>query len=177
MSFSLICITFDVSIKKNIIMKTKFLFPSHFKQIGWLILIPSSILGLLILFEAIEFKFLEINVFAIFSTMFPGPDTFFGVVSNNIANELFGILFIIGAIFVGFSKEKHEDEFIAKTRTESLVWSVYANYIILVFCMMFFFELGFYYVMIFNMFTILLFFIVRFKYMIYKSTKILNYEK
>ncbi len=158
-------------------MNMKFLFPNHFKQIGWLILVPSSILGLLVFSEVIEFKFLEVNVFTIYSTMFPGPDTLFGFVSNNIANELFGILFIIGAIFVGFSKEKNEDEFIAKTRTESLVWSVYANYIILILCMLFFFELGFFYVMIFNMFTVLLFFIIRFKYMIYKSTKNLNYEK
>jgi len=158
-------------------MKTKFLFPNHFKKIGWLILIPSTILGLLTLFELTELNFLEINVFAIYSTMFPGPDTFFGIVSNNIANELFGILWIIGAILVGFSTEKHEDEFIDKTRTESLVWSVYANYIILIFCMLFFYELGFYYIMIFNMFTILIFFIVRFRYMIYKSTKNLNHEE
>lgn len=158
-------------------METKFLLPNRLKKIGWFILIPSSILGLLTFLELIEFNFLEIKVFAIYSTMFPGPDRFFEVVSNNIANEFFGILFIIGAIFVSFSKENHEDEFIAKTRTESLVWSVYANYIILIFCMLFFFELGFFYIMVFNMFTILIFFIVRFKYMIYKSTKILNYEK
>ncbi len=158
-------------------MKSKFLFPNYFKKIGWLILIPSSILGLLTLFELVEFNFLQVNVFAIYSSGFLGSDTFFGVVTNNITDELFGILFIIGAIFVGFSKEKHEDEFIAKTRTESLVWSVYANYIILIFCMLFFYELGFYYIMIFNMFTILIFFIVRFKYMIYKSKKNLNYEK
>lgn len=158
-------------------MKTKFLFPNHFKKIGWLILIPSSILGFLTFFELIEFNFLEVNVFAIYSSMFPGPDTVFGVVADNIANEISGILFIIGAIFVGFSAEKHEDEFIDKTRTESLVWSVYANYIILIFCMLFFYELGFFYIMVLNMFTILIFFIVRFKYMIYQSTKNLNYEK
>ena len=158
-------------------MKTKFLFPNHFKKIGWLILIPSAFLGFLTFFEIIEFNFLEINMFAIYSSEFPRGETFFGVVTNNIADEIFGILFIIGAIFVGFSTEKHEDEFIDKTRTESLVWSVYANYIILIFCMLFFYELGFYYIMIFNMFTILMFFIVRFKYMIYKSTKSLNYEK
>lgn len=158
-------------------MKTKFLFPNHFKKIGWLILIPSSILGFIAFFELIEFNLLEVKVFAIYSGMFPGPDTFFGVVTDNIANEISGILFIIGVIFVGFSAEKHEDEFIDKTRTESLVWSVYANYIILIFCMLFFYEIGFLYVMILNMFTILIFFIVRFKYMIYKSTKNLNYEK
>ncbi|MBK3519909.1 hypothetical protein [Carboxylicivirga marina] len=158
-------------------MKTKFLFPNHFERIGWFILLPSSFLGLLNFFEILEFNFLEINVFAIYSEMFPSSSTTFGVVSNNIANEIFGILFIIGAIFIGFSNEKYEDEFIAKVRTESLVWSIYANYIILIFCMLFFFELGFFYVMIFNMFTVLTFFIIRFKYMIYMSQKNLNDEK
>lgn len=170
------CVTFGLTFKQHI-MKTKFLFPNHFKKIGWLILIPSAILGLLAFFELIEFNFLETNMFAIYSSEFPGRDTAFGVVTDNIADEIFGILFIIGAIFVGFSTEKHEDEFIDKTRTESLVWSVYSNYIILIFCMLFFYEIGFLYIMILNMFTILIFFIVRFKYMIYQSTKNLNYEK
>lgn len=158
-------------------MKTKFLFPNYFNRIGWLTLIPSSILGLLDLFDLIEFKFLEVKVFAIYSSMFPGSDIILGFDKNNITNEIFGILSIIGALFVAFSKEKNEDEFIAKTRIESLVWGIYINYILLIFCILFFYDLGFLYVLIFNMYTILIFFIIRFNYMLYMSKKALGYEK
>jgi hypothetical protein len=78
---------------------------------------------------------------------------------------------------VAFAKEKHEDEFIAKIRLESFLWATYINYAILLFSFLFFYGIGFMYVMIFNMFTIIILFIVRFNYILYRSTKQLQYEK
>lgn len=159
-------------------MKTKFLFPNHLKQVGWIILIPSAILGVLLTFDVLGFEFLnEAKMFAIYSDGLFVDSTVFGVVKNNLSDEILGILCIAGAILVAFSKEKHEDEFIAKIRMESLVWATYINYAILVFCMLFFYGSGFYYVMIFNMFTILLFFIVRFHYQLYRSKNSMSNEK
>ena len=162
-------------------MKTKFLFPNHFKPIGWLLLIPSAILGILIIFYDFELKFLDTKVFAIYSAGLnifgEGKATSFGLEKNNITDEIVSILFIIGAALVAFSKEKQEDEFIAKTRLESLVWATYINYGILIFCIIFFYGSGFFMVMIFNLFTILLIFIIRFHYFLYKSKKSLRHEK
>ena len=158
-------------------MKPKLLFPNPFKRIGWFILVPSTILGILILFFDFELEFLDSKVFYIYSESFLSPGNTLGFDSNNITNEIVGILFIIGAIFIAFSRESHEDEFIAKTRLESLVWATYANYAILIFCFLFFYDIGFLYVMILNMFTILIFFIIRFYYILYKSNKSLSYEK
>lgn len=159
-------------------MKTKILFPNHFKRIGWIILIPSAILGVLSVFDVIKFGFLSnVKMFAIYSDDFPGSSIIFGFVKNNISDEILGIMCIVGAILVAFSKEKHEDEFIAKIRMESLVWAIYINYAILILCMLFFYSIGFLYVMIFNMFTILIFFIIRFYYQLYKSNKSMSHEK
>lgn len=158
-------------------MKPKLLFPNQFKRIGWFILVPSTILGILNLFFDFELEFLDAKVFYIYSESFLNPGNTLGFDSNNITNEIVGILFIIGSIFVAFSRESHEDEFIAKTRLESLVWATYANYAILIFCFLFFYDFGFFYVMIFNMFTILIFFIIRFYYILYKTNKSLSYEK
>jgi small-conductance mechanosensitive channel len=160
-------------------MKTKILFPNHFKRIGWIILIPSAVLGVLSVFDVIKFDFLNnVKMFAIYSDdMFNGGRSVFGFVKNNISDEILGILCIVGAILVAFSKEKHEDEFIAKIRMESLVWATYINYAILILCMLFFYSIGFLYVMIFNMFTILIFFIIRFYYQLYKSNKSMSHEK
>jgi len=104
-------------------MKTKLLFPNRFKRIGWILLVPSTILGILCLFNNYELGFLDVKVFSIYSDSFFGPDTNSGFKDNNITDEIAGVLFIIGAAFVAFSKEKQEDEFIAKTRMESLVWA------------------------------------------------------
>jgi len=157
-------------------MKIQVLFPNRFKKIGWIILIPSAILGILVVFEVVKFEFLDkIKMFAFYSQDL--SKTTFGFVLNNISDEFLGILCIIGGIMVAFSKEKNEDEFIAKIRMESLVWATYINYIILIFCMLFFFQIGFLYVMIFNMYTTLIFFIIRFNFLLHQSKKSLGYEK
>lgn len=159
-------------------MKTKLLFPNRFKLIGWILLVPSTILGILFLFHGYELGFLDVKVFAIYSSGdFFDPHTIFGFMKKNITAEVAGVLFIIGAVFVAFSREKQEDEFIAKTRLESLVWATYVNYAILIFCFLFFFDMGFFWVMIINMFTILIFFIIRFYYILYMSKKSLSHEK
>lgn len=159
-------------------MNTKFLFPNRFKRIGWMLLIPTVILGIAIIFFDFNFKFLDFKVLAIYShgSIFWGPHIF-DLVENNVTDEICAVLFIIGATFVAFSKEKEEDEFIGKIRLESLVWATYVNYAILIFCFLFIYDEGFQKVMILNMFSILIFFIIRFNYILYKSRKSLSHEK
>ena len=149
-------------------MKVNYLFPNKFKVIGWFILIPSAFIGLVTLIYEYEPSFLDFNVPAIFIDDFFTDKKLFGIVKNNILNEIFGILIIISSLFVAFSKEKSEDEYISKIRLDSLVWAVYVNYGILLFSILFIFDFSFLWVMIFNMFTVLLFFIIRFNWQISK---------
>lgn len=160
-------------------MKTKLLFPQRFKMIGWILLIPATVLGIFCLFFDFEPDYFDINVFAIYGSgnFLSSSSKVFQLVENNITDEIAGVLFIMGALFVAFSREKNEDEFIAKTRLESLVWATYVNYFILIFCFLFFYDMGFFWVMILNMFTILIFFIVRFYFILYQSKKSLGHEK
>lgn len=158
-------------------MKTNYLFPNKFKRIGWLILIPSVVVGLVTLIYEYEPSFFGFNVPAIFIDDFFTDKKLFGMVNNNILNEIFGILIIISSLFVAFSKEESEDEYISKIRLESLVWAVYFNYGILLFSILFVFDFSFLWVMIFNMFTVLLFFIIRFNWQISKLKKLANYEE
>jgi len=158
-------------------MKVKYLFPNKFKKVGWFVLIPSVIIGLVTLVLGYEPDFLIVNVPAIFISELFGYKQLFGVIENNIMNEILGILIIISSIFVAFSKEKLEDEFISKIRLESLVWAVYVNYAILLFSFLFIYGLSFLWVMVFNMFTVLLFFIIRFNWQIFKLKKSDSYEE
>jgi hypothetical protein len=166
-------------------MNTKLLLPNRLKRIGWLILIPTIIVYILSTVFDVDIKLPKSKVFALYSgdSMLIGSSTNTSswkmcVLENgNYTITLIGLLIIIGGICVGFSKEKHEDEFIAKTRQESLVWAIYVNYAILAFCFLFFFDFEFFRVMIFNMFTPLIIFIVRFYYILYKFNRSLTREK
>ena len=159
-------------------MKLNFLFPSKFKRIGWFTLIPSAIIGLLILIYEYEPSFLDFNVPAIFvDELFSVNRKTFRMVANNILNEILGVLIIISTFFVAFSKEKSEDEYISKIRFDSLAWAVYFNYAILILTVLFIYDFAFLWVMVFNMFTVLLFFIVRFNWQISKLKKSASYEE
>ncbi len=160
-------------------MKLNFLFPNKFKKVGWFTLIPSVIIGLLTLIYEYEPSFLDFNVPAIFvdELLFSVNRKTFRMVTNNILNEILGVLIIISTFLVAFSKEKSEDEYISKIRFESLAWAVYFNYAILILTLLFIYDFAFLWVMVFNMFTVLLFFIVRFNWQISKLKKSASYEE
>ncbi len=160
-------------------MNSRFLFSHKYKLLGWFLFLLGFILGILLSLNDFEFPKWEMSVFPLISedSIFSGPSSSFEWSKNNIADELASILIIIGGVLVCFSKTKEEDEYISKIRMESLIWATYVNYIVLILTVLFVFDLSFLNVMIYNMFTILLFFIMRFHYVLYKTKKAISYEK
>ena len=67
--------------------------------------------------------------------------------------------FIISIMFIAFSKEKKEDELLSKIRLESLMWAVYINYTIIIVCTITLYGLAFSWVMLLNLFTLLIMYI------------------
>lgn len=173
MSKCKIYFTFD----KKFIMTTKYLFASRYKIVGLIVLIPSALLGLYSLIKEWEPHFLDVPVFGLFVDDFTYSETFTGIVENNILNEILGILVIVGSLLVAFSREKDEDELITKIRLESLVWATYWNYGILVLSFLLVYDISFYWVMIFNMFTILFLFIAKFNLKLWSLRKSAVYEE
>ena len=96
---------------------------------------------------------------------------------NNFIDEILTTLFIVCGLIFAFSKEKIEDEMVSKIRLESLVWATYVNYGVLLFCVIFIYGLSFIQVMQYNMFTLLLFFIIRFHWTLYKNSKLATYDE
>ena len=74
-------------------------------------------------------------------------------------------------------KEKQEDEFLSQIRLESLVWATYINYAVLAFSILFIHGMAFFDVMVFNMFTILIFFLVRYNWRLYQTKNALAHEE
>ena len=157
---------------------TQFLFPHKYKKVGWWILIPAIILGVLCMIMP---DILSISPKDVYQFIHPtggkivsGHSDF---LSGNLITTLTGILILIGGTFVGFSKNKEEDEFVEKIRFESLILAVYVNNIILLLCLIFVWGFDFLNVMIYNMFTTLLFFIFCFYLRLYLNKKTLKNEK
>jgi len=158
-------------------MKTNFLLPNSYKKIGWVLFIPAFISGILWLFFEFEPAFLDVKVLTLFNDDFLVSKGFAAIIENNIANEIIGVLIIVSACFIVFAKEKNEDEFISKIRLESLVRATYLNYGILIFALIFIYNMAFFTVMIINMFTVLLFFIIHFNWALYNLRKGMADEK
>lgn len=149
-------------------MKTKWLFPHAYRLIGWFLFIPSAILGFISVTGEVEFSFLTLPIVA---------DNFLGTEKLiNLTNELAALGVIAGLLFIAFSREKVEDEMISQLRLEALQWSVFANYLILAVLIIAVHGTNFLMVMVYNMFTVLLVFIIRFRWLIFGTT-ILRYEK
>lgn len=152
-------------------MQTNYLLPNKYKIYGWILFIIGAIAGLLFFISEYESDALTTNVLAIYNddAIFGSDKGFFKIIENSIIDELIALTIIIGGLIVGFSKEKIEDEFIYKLRKDSLVWAIIANYIILIFAIIFVYGFSFFDVLVFNMFTPLVFFIIRFNFLKLKS--------
>ena len=153
-------------------MKTNYLLPHKYKTIGWILFVIGLTLGAMVLFAEFEPEFLNVKVYALFNEELLGATTFFSLVETNLLVEIIITLIVVGGLITAFTKEQIEDEFIAKIRLESLVWATYINYILLLLATLVVFELSFLYVMQVNMFTLLIFFIIRFNWMLRKSKKV-----
>ena len=131
-------------------MKT-LLFPHGFQKWGWCIFALGVITGIYTLVS----------------------DYGTGSLVNNIA--IIGT--VLGAMLVTCSREKIEDEMVRQLRLNSLLVALYINYAVLIVCSLFVYGLDFLYVMIYNMFTILLIFMAVFRYRMWCLNKEMKDEE
>ncbi|TYA78418.1 hypothetical protein [Seonamhaeicola marinus] len=152
-------------------MKTNYLLSNKYKMPGWTILFLGLISGIYVWATDYESDLLTINVLAILGDdqIFDSSKALFRIIENSIIDELAALAIIIGGLLVGFSKEKIEDEFIYKLRKDSLVWAIIFNYVVLILAIAFVYHFSFFNVLVFNMFTPLLFFIFRFNFLKHKT--------
>ncbi len=149
------------------------LLPHRFKIIGWILFIPTLLAGLALIIADFEPGFeLLLTVFSFFNDDLLSHDSASpGLVLTDVTATVLGLIFIFSGLLVAFSKEKIEDEYISEIRLQSLLWAVWVNYILLFFAFLFIYGVAFLDVMVYNMFTVLIIFIIRFQYTLYKSRK------
>lgn len=152
-------------------MSQALLLPYRYKKIGWIILIPATIMGIILIIGDFESEWLTTKVFVMFSDEILAGKKSFSFITTNITNTLVGTLFLVGALLTAFSRERQEDEYIEKQRLSSLLWAVWVNYLLLLISFIFIYGMAFLQVMIYNMFTVLIIFIARFNYILYLNRK------
>lgn len=147
--------------------KSKLLFPYHYKWIGLVLTVAGAIGIFMYLSFKIQWSFLEFPV--------KTDDIILGD-SINFTDEVFYVSLILGLLFVSFSKERYEDERVERIRLESLHWTIYFHYSLLILSILLVHGLAFLDVLIFNLFLPLLFFVLRFRWVILMESKRLSAE-
>jgi hypothetical protein len=155
-------------------MKNQLLFPHRFQKIGWLLFVPSIIVGILLIINNafIENLFsFKMTSFAFINAPFLSKSTYFTFINQDFLDELVSSTLLIGALLIVFSKEKVEDEFIAKLRLDALLWSVLINYTIIFVGILTIYGSVFFTFLVVNLFTCLFLYIIRFNYLYRKYSK------
>ena len=137
-----ICLVNNNHLKIRTTMKTTLLLPNGFKKIGWAIFVPAFLLGCSICFFGENFD----------------RWLFRETVMNNIA--IIGT--VVGALFIGFSREKIEDEMIQHIRLNALMAAMWINYLTVMAC---------------GMATPLVIFLLVYHFNLYRLNRNLHHEK
>ncbi len=93
-------------------MKNHFLFPAWFKYLGLAFAILGIALGAMYVFWSYSLPFLKVS----------GQES--GQIEY-ISNELAVFLTVLGFLFLGFSRQRDEDELVVRMRLNALQWGIY----------------------------------------------------
>ena len=137
-------------------MKQQLTLPHRFFFIGLGLLIPFSILGFINMYNDFEFAWL--------SHMGSKSDEFAG---KNFTDEVALTGTILALLFMSFARTKKEDEFIQQLRLRSWHWAILANFIFTIIGIWALYGADFLFFMYHNMLTILIFFLLRFLYLLF----------
>ena len=151
-------------------MKTQFLLPAQFKNLGLLMLVPFIIMGALEWFGGetlASYIYWEFPLPALYDdSLREGP--WFSIVKDSVYNEIWIIGLLLSLTFIALAKEKDEDEMISKIRLESMAWALWG--IVILFALETLWIFGFSYMesTFLTLFIYLILFIMKFNYEMFK---------
>ncbi len=138
-----------------------FLLHNRFKIVGGILLFIGMVLGVIRFYFGLKPDYLKINVFSVYSKFL---DTkYFSVITNNISEEIVGLLVLIGLFMMAFSKEKDEKDKVQMIRLSSMYLSVFINTLLLALSFFFIYGLAFAEMMVLNLYSILIIFLIIFR--------------
>ena len=150
-------------------MKKNYLFPHWFKVMGWVLSIAAVVAYLCI--RDLEFKMpaLSFDVLLLEDDD-EGSYSFFRLANTNILSIAMPVL-TIGLLFIGFSKEKVEDEFVQYLRAQSLIWATYITAALFIVATLLIYGITYIYVPYLVFFVFLILFIIKFRIEVHRFNK------
>lgn len=143
-------------------MKSNFLFPYWTRYLGW---------GLVILHVPLSLVGRSHGMINIMDSQSRDQGIFAGEHLFFICTAL---LMAAGLFLVAFSKEKIEDEQIWHVRLDSLRWAIFINYLVLIISLVFIEDVP--HMLELNLWVPLIFFIIRFRWVIFRLNRSLSRE-
>lgn len=141
-------------------MKKNYLFPHQFQWVGLVIAIVAFVALIIgsIYDSSIHMPALYLDV--LFDDDYKSG--FFRMAETGMFSIAMPLL-IIGLIFIGFSKEKVEDEFVQYLRSQSLIWSTYVTAALFILGTLLIYGMTYLYIPYLVFFVFLLLFVIKFK--------------
>jgi uncharacterized membrane protein len=150
----------------------KLLLPNKLRIYGLIILLFGVVLGITRFYFGIKLELLNIKVFAVYSKYF--ETNYFKVIENHFSEELTALLLLVGLFLISFTKEKNENDFITALRYKSLILTFYINTVLVILSFLFVFGFGFINILVINVFSPFIIYIILFKYFLYNAPKTEN---
>lgn len=141
-------------------MKTRFLFPYWCRYLGYAFIVAH--VPIVVFRKALGF---DTPGSAPDYSLFNSHHIFFITTTLTVA---------IGLFLIAFAKEKIEDEQISQLRLDSLQWAIYLNYFLLVISLILTNDKE--HILFLNLWVPLIFFIVRFRWVIFRLNRSLSRE-
>ena len=159
----------SVKHKKLNVMKKNYLFPHWFKVMGWVLSI-AAVAGYFCIRDLdIKMPALSLDVL-LFGDDDVGDFSFFRMANTNIISIAMPVL-TIGLLFIGFSKEKVEDEFVHYLRAQSLIWATYITAALFIVATLLIYGIAYIYVPYLVFFVFLILFIIKFRIEVHRFNK------
>lgn len=154
-------------------MTKEMLLPHCFKKIGWIILLPTLLTGLYVVFNGMDTSGIAGLLSKIVeqgrATSIPETMPHIGNGIEPWLNNTLIIGIISGCIFIACSRERIEDEMIGRLRLNSLLLSLYVNFAIIFVATLTVYDLEFIDVLVYNLFTLPLLFLAVFQISLWQS--------
>lgn len=154
-------------------MKKDYLFPHRFKWIGWSLFLPFALLFFVggMFTNAIDDDLISFPTLVIEAGFHHDAELFVGVQHEGMFDEICIVAMSLGLLFVAFSREKDEDEYVEHLRLHSFVWAIKANTVLLILGTWFFFGGLYLWFLLFWLFSLFLIYIAKFQWELRKMRK------
>jgi len=147
-------------------MKSRFLFPYKSRFIGYVLIF--AYIPVMVAKKMFYHGYMDHGVHIKL------PDNSGLLSPDHVFNVIATLVVTIGLLLLAFSKEKLEDEQIVQLRLDSLQWTMYFTYVLFIMIIIFTNSIDLVHVVGINLWLLLVFFIIRFRWVIFRLNRSLR---